>query len=179
RRHALLSAGTRAETDADAPAAFMRQYLDDPESDRHVMDRITLLDVAGYLPEFQLCYMDRMSMENRRERPSPFCDSRLLELVTSPHRSERLRGNTSKYLLKRFATSLLPEKIVYRSKVGFDSPIGHWLKHYLSRYARTFLAPAEVVRTGLLSGKAVFDLLEEHQSGRKDYSLPLGRKSAA
>src|SRR5690606_7141698 len=110
RRHALLSAGTRAETDADAPAAFMRQYLDDPESDRHVMDRITLLDVAGYLPEFQLCYMDRMSMANSLEVRAPFCDYRLLEFVTSLHHSERLRGNTSKYILKRFATSLLPEK---------------------------------------------------------------------
>src|SRR5690606_40297475 len=93
--------------------------------------------------------MDRMSMANRLELRAPFCDSRLLEFVTSLHHSERLRGNTSKYILKRFATSLLPEKIVYRSKVGFDSPIGHWLKHDLSRFARTFLAPAEVDRTGL------------------------------
>jgi asparagine synthase (glutamine-hydrolysing) len=173
QRRALLGPETLAATDPDAPAAFMRHYLTDPESNRHLMDRITLLDVAGYLPEFQLCYMDRMSMANSLEVRAPFCDYRLVEFVTSLHHSERLRGNTSKHILKQFAVSLLPESIVHRSKVGFDSPIGHWLKHDLSGFARSFLAPGEVDLTGLLSGKAVFDLLDEHQSGRKDYSLHL------
>jgi asparagine synthase (glutamine-hydrolysing) len=39
----------------------------------------------------------------------------------------KLRGGTSKWILRRFAEKLLPRDVVTRSKQGFALPVGQWL----------------------------------------------------
>ncbi len=36
-------------------------------------------------------------------------------------------GNTNKYLLKQIASKYIPEKIIKRTKKGFNSPFNEWL----------------------------------------------------
>jgi asparagine synthase (glutamine-hydrolysing) len=140
---------------------------------KDTLARTTSLDLEGYLPEFQLAYMDRMSMAHSLEVRSPLCDYRLAEFATSLPSNYRLKGTRSKSILKDVARQWLPKAITDRKKVGFDSPVGQWFKDELRPFLATFLAPQEVARSGLLDPAAVQQVINDHLAGKRDSSLQL------
>lgn len=151
--------------------AFLRARLFDEAEPLY--DRIARLDLEGYLPEYQLAYMDRMSMAHGLEVRSPFADWRLVEFVATLPTDYRLQGTRGKHLLKACARRYLPRAVVERRKVGFDSPIGQWFKTELRDFLLGFLSPLEVARTGLLVPAAVERLVHEHLAGRRNHALLL------
>ena len=178
----LIPADTRAGLlsdklrDAVGPAegdAFMRDILVLPATHAELLNRAAELDVRHYLPEFQLTYMDRMSMAHGLEVRSPFCDYHLVDFVLSLPAAYRLKGTRGKHILKTAARQWLPQSIIERRKVGFDSPVGQWFKDELREFMLRFLAREQVARSGLLNPASVERLLGEHLSGQRDYSLQL------
>jgi asparagine synthase (glutamine-hydrolysing) len=168
----LISATVLAQVEEPAGEAFLRAHLTGPEPES-LLDRAASLDIEGYLPEYQLAYMDRMSMAHGLEVRSPLCDFDLVQFAVSLPASYRLRRTRSKHILKSVARRWLPHEIIERPKVGFDSPIGQWFKEELGGFLGRFLAPEEVQRSGLLDGRAVQRLIAEHMAGGRDYSLQL------
>jgi len=174
--HALigrrLAGGGNAEPAECEGDGFLRAYLTG-ETGSPLLDRVAALDVDGYLPEYQLTYVDRMSMAHGLEVRSPLCDYQLVDFVMGLPPGYRLRGTRSKHLLKTVAKSWLPADIINRKKVGFDSPIGQWLKDELRPFLLRFLDAEHVRRSGLLDPSAVQTVIHDHLSGRRDYSLQL------
>jgi asparagine synthase (glutamine-hydrolysing) len=62
------------------------------------------------------------------EARAPFLDIDLVNFVRRIPSEYKLRGRTTKYLLKEAARSLLPKEIVDRRKKGFGVPIGQWFQ---------------------------------------------------
>jgi asparagine synthase (glutamine-hydrolysing) len=112
-----------------------------------------------YLQDGILAKADRASMMNSLEVRSPFLDIEVADFARRLPHHFKLRGKTTKYLLKRAAEKLLPAEIVHRKKKGFGTPVGAWL------------------RTGRLSPKPTNLLLREHLeshlAGRSDERLHL------
>jgi asparagine synthase (glutamine-hydrolysing) len=172
-RHAALCAPLATEYGDDPSGdAFLRAHLTGA-GDHAVLAGAAAADVEGYLPEYQLAYVDRMSMAHGLEVRSPLCDYRLVEFVQSLPVEFRLKRFRSKHLLKQVASRYLPTDIVNRRKVGFDSPIGQWFKDDLRLFLTSFLAPEHIRRSGLLDPGAVQALISSHLSGREDGSLQL------
>jgi len=171
-RDQLISAETRSGSDDPSGEQFLRDYLCRPD-EADLYRNAANLDVGGYLAEFQLAYMDRMSMAHSLEVRSPLCDYRLAEFVTSLPAEYRLKGSHSKHILKQVSRQWLPADIVERKKVGFDSPIGQWFKGELRGFLHEFLSPEQIRASGMLNPSAVQNLIADHMSGRKDYSLQL------
>lgn len=171
-RHELLSNTIVNKLIDPAGENFLRQYLVGSTPDI-LLDNIAALDISGYLPDYQLAYMDRMSMAHSLEVRSPFCDYKLIEYVTSLPASFRLKGIRSKHILKEVAKKWLPHNIVERKKVGFDSPIGQWFKTHLRGFVDSFLSREQIAKSGILNPAAVQIIINDHMSGRKDYSLQL------
>ncbi|MCR9278941.1 MAG: asparagine synthase (glutamine-hydrolyzing) [Pseudomonadaceae bacterium] len=167
----LLSDSTIEAIDDVAGERKLIELLGDPSED--VFDRVTRVDLTGYLPEYQLTYMDRMSMAHSLEVRSPLVDYRLAELVAGVETDARLHKTTTKYVLKEIALDYLPADIVHRKKVGFDSPIGQWFKTELRPFLDSFLSEAQVNETGFLSGAGVANMMSDHYAGKADYSLQL------
>lgn len=172
-RQELLSQATIDKAEDPAGESFLRLYLNGVASDSMLLDNIAALDIRGYLPEYQLAYIDRMSMAHSLEVRAPLCDYKLVEYVTSLPASFRLKGIRSKHILKEVAKQWLPTNIVERKKVGFDSPIGHWFKTDLRYFIESFLSKRQVEKSGLLNPIGVQSLINDHLSGKKDYSLQL------
>ncbi len=173
-RASLLSDELQTEAADPAGDAFMRAILTAPaDEERDLLARAAALDVRHYLPEFQLTYMDRMSMAHGLEVRSPLCDYRLADYVLSLPASYRLRGGHSKHILKTVARQWLPRAIVERRKVGFDSPVGQWFKDELREFVLRFLSREHIERSGLLNYAGVQRVIGEHLSGQRDYSLQL------
>jgi asparagine synthase (glutamine-hydrolysing) len=171
-RMALLAETVKAGADDPWGESVLREYLCD-RGDRDLLDRAGDLDVHGYLPEYQLCYMDRMSMAHGLEVRSPLCDYDLVDFVTSLPSSFRLKGRRSKHIFKEVAAAWVPACIVNRRKRGFDSPVGEWIKGELRDFTQTFLSRENLRRSALLNPEEVAVLLGDHLSGRRNYSLQL------
>jgi asparagine synthase (glutamine-hydrolysing) len=177
----LLPADVRAELVSDrirGSAAdpvgdgFLRDHLAG-NGGESPLDRAAVLDVEGYLPEYQLTYMDRMSMAHGLEVRAPLCDFTLVDFVLSLPASYRLRRTRGKHILKTIAPRWIPRDIAERRKIGFDSPIGQWFKAELRPFLTGFLARDHVARSGLLDPLRTQAMIAEHLSGRRDYSLQL------
>jgi len=168
----LISDSLRNELQDPSGDEFLRRSLIDPTSG-DVLNQIAGLDVGGYLPEYQLSYMDRMSMACSLEVRAPLCDFKLVELATSLPVNYRLKGTRSKHILKTIASKYLPQDIIERRKVGFDSPIGQWFKGELNSFVDSFLSEEQVAQSGLLNPEVVRRMLADHLAGRSNYSLQL------
>ncbi len=171
-RRDLLSESIRREADNPAGDDFLRRRLGE-NAPGAPLDKAAALDIGGYLPEYQLAYMDRMSMAHGLEVRSPLCDYALVEYVANLPTSYRLKGTRGKHIFKHVARQWLPAEITERRKVGFDSPVGQWFKGELKAFLQTFLCAEHLTQSGLLDPDAVARLVGEHLSGRRDLSLPL------
>jgi asparagine synthase (glutamine-hydrolysing) len=171
-RQSLLSESIRGSAEDPSGEGFLREHLMGPGPES-LLQRAARLDVEGYLPEYQLTYMDRMSMAHGLEVRAPLCDYDLVSWALSLPESTRLKGTRSKHIFKQVARRWIPREIAERPKVGFDSPIGQWFKDQLRPFLDRFLSVEHVGRSGLLDPAAVKRLIGDHVAGRRDYSLQL------
>jgi asparagine synthase (glutamine-hydrolysing) len=97
-------------------------------SARTEADRAMQFYIRLYLPDDILVKVDRASMAYGLEARAPFLDIDLVNFVRRIPSEFKLRGRTTKYLLKQAARSLLPAEIIDRKKKGFGVPIGKWFQ---------------------------------------------------
>jgi asparagine synthase (glutamine-hydrolysing) len=93
-----------------------------------IVDRSLQFYTRLYLADGILAKVDRASMLNSLEVRAPLLDIEVANFARRLPNRTKLRGPTTKYLLKLAATRVLPPEIVHRKKKGFGSPIGAWLK---------------------------------------------------
>lgn len=173
-RAGLPSEAIRAAAPNPAGDWFLKEHLSGiGDNTEDLYKHVTTLDIEGYLAEYQLAYMDRMSMAHSLEVRSPLCDYALTEFVTSLPRRYRLKGSRTKHILKEVAAKWIPRDIIDRKKVGFDSPIGQWFKDELRPFLQSFLSREQVRQSGILNPEKVQEIIGDHLSGRRDYSLQL------
>ena len=138
-----------------------------------IVDAALLTDIMTYLPNDLLVKVDIATMANSLEARSPFLDHHVIEFAASLPEKYKLRGMTTKYLLKRILGKLLPAENLNRRKMGFGVPIGHWFRGELQPFLReTLLAEASLNR-GLFKPDAVKRLVELHTRGERDYAHQL------
>ncbi|WP_428023361.1 asparagine synthase (glutamine-hydrolyzing) [Arcobacter sp.] len=90
------------------------------------VDWMSYIDLKVWLGQSLLSKVDRISMANSIEVRTPFLDFRLVDYLFSV-RSDLKVGDTNKYLLKKIANKYIPEKIIHRTKKGFNSPYNEWI----------------------------------------------------
>lgn len=136
-------------------------------------DRAMLQYARLYLTGDVLVKVDRASMARGLEVRAPLLDTRIVELAAAIPGSLKLKGLTTKYLLKQAARRWLPAEIVDRPKKGFGVPIGEWLRGPLLPMAKDLLSADKLAREGWLDGAFVNRLLDEHVAGTADHRKPL------
>src|SRR5207249_2075804 len=80
--------------------------------------RMLYLGLKGYLGEGVLAKVDRASMACSLEVRVPLLDRRVVELAASLPMRLKLRGFTTKYVLKRALSGVLPREVLERRKKG-------------------------------------------------------------
>jgi asparagine synthase (glutamine-hydrolysing) len=138
-------------------------------SPKDELDRICYLDLKLYLQDDLLVKVDRMSMANSLEIRVPFLDYTFVEFAASIPNSLKLRGMQTKYILKKAMAERLSAEIRNRPKIGFDIPLGPWLRGELKSFAQDVLAPANLRKHGFLNEAYVARVLDEHLSGRHNH----------
>jgi asparagine synthase (glutamine-hydrolysing) len=138
-----------------------------------VVDAALLADINTYLPNDLLVKVDIATMAVSLEARSPFLDHHLIEFAASLPENLKLRGLTTKYLLKRMLKKLLPAENLDRKKMGFGVPIGHWFRGKLQPFLRETILSEKALGRGLFRPEAVKQLVEFHTRGERDNSHQL------
>jgi asparagine synthase (glutamine-hydrolysing) len=164
---ALLTDTAKRASGADVYAGA-RTLFDECDATDPV-ERMQYLDTNLYLAEDILTKVDRASMSVSLEVRAPFLDRRVVEYAASLPSDYKLRGKTTKYILKRAIDPLVPPFVTRRGKKGFGVPVAEWLKGRLRPLARDLLSPARLSRHGLFDAAYVARLQDEHERGQANH----------
>ncbi|HUG25787.1 XrtA/PEP-CTERM system amidotransferase [Piscinibacter sp.] len=144
-----------------------RAGTDDP------LSTIQYIDLHTYLVGDINTKVDRASMAHSLEVREPLMDHRLVEWLATLPPDLKLRQGETKWLLKKAMEPHLPHDVMYRPKMGFAVPLARWFAGPLKQRVRTALLDGELGRTGLFNRAYLEQLMEQHNSGRRDHSAPL------
>jgi asparagine synthase (glutamine-hydrolysing) len=161
--HELLA----SSIDAD-PAGHFRDYFErvrgvDP------IGQLLYVNTKTYLPGDLLVKTDRMTMANSLEARCPFLDQEFLEFAARIPSNLKLKGLTTKYILKKPLEGLVPREIIHRRKHGFGVPLGRWFRTDLKDYVREVLLSPRALRRGYFREGVLRRLVDEHQNSKRDH----------
>jgi asparagine synthase (glutamine-hydrolysing) len=131
--------------------------------------RMLYFDQTSWLPDNLLERGDRMTMAASIEARVPFLDHKLAEYVSTLPDELRVRGLTTKWILRRAAREILPRRILRRPKVGFRVPVNEWFRGEMREYLAEHLASARSRTRAYYDPKALDRVLSEHVEGRQNH----------
>ena len=134
---------------------------------------IQYLDLKTYLIGDINTKVDRASMAHSLEVREPLMDHKLVEWLATLPSTQKIRGQEGKYLLKKAMEPYLPRDIMYRPKMGFAVPLARWFRGPLKQRVRDSLLDGRIAESGLFNPQAIRQMVEQHESGRRDHSTPL------
>ena len=138
----------------------------DPRSSS--LRRMLYFDQTSWLPDNLLERADRMTMAASIEARVPFLDHELAAYVSSLPDRYRVRGRTTKWVLRAAARNLLPERILTRPKVGFRVPVGNWFRGPMRDFLAGHLQGAASMTRAYYDPGVLDGILADHWSGRQN-----------
>ncbi|HNP51331.1 MAG TPA: amidotransferase 1, exosortase A system-associated [Nitrosomonas nitrosa] len=134
---------------------------------------VQYLDMKTYLVGDILTKVDRASMAHSLEVRVPLLDHKLVEWVSGLPASLKLHHREGKYIFKKALEDYLPKDVLYRNKMGFSVPLAKWFRGELRDRVRQSLLGKTLAETNIFNMDFIEEMLDQHQSGRSDYSAPL------
>jgi asparagine synthase (glutamine-hydrolysing) len=135
--------------------------------------RLLYLNYRTYLPEDLLVKMDRMTMAHGLEARSPLLDTALTEFAGSLPDSLKLRGLTTKRVLREAFRHLVPPSILARRKMGFGVPLGRWFRARMRPLVEDHLVSGVSPLFEHVRRDPVERLVREHLEGSCDHGQKL------
>lgn len=130
---------------------------------------ILFFDQTSWLPDNLLERGDRMTMGASIEARMPFLDHELATFVSGLPDSWRVRGFTTKRILRLAMRRMLPARILQRPKVGFRVPVNEWFRGPLREYLLAHLTGSDSRTHAYFRPVALQRVLREHISGRQNH----------
>ena len=131
---------------------------------RTLIDSLLAADLKTYLHEL-LMKQDQMSMAASIESRVPFLDHKLVEFAVALPAEMKLRGLTTKYVLRKAMKGILPPAILNRRKMGFPVPVGKWLRGKFSHLLDEYVLSNRVAERRIFDPVFTRDLVLRHRAG--------------
>jgi len=163
----LFSRETREQINQSNPYHTAISLLRETDA-QSMLDQLLAIDLKTYLHEL-LMKQDQMSMAASIESRVPFLDHRLVEFATRLPARMKLRGLTTKYILRRAMRDRLPREILSRKKMGFPVPVGSWLRGKFSHIVDEYVLGERAMSRRIFDTDWVRSLVSKHLAG-EDHS---------
>lgn len=141
--------------------AWLSRVKDLPVS---ALSKILAADFGALLPGDLLPKMDIATMAHALEGRSPFLGKELLEWAPTLPDRYKLRGKTTKYLLRTLAAKYLPPDLPGQPKRGFEIPLRQWMDTELRDLCQEYLNAPGALYPAYVEPAFVRDLLERRVS---------------
>ncbi|MGB7202907.1 MAG: asparagine synthase (glutamine-hydrolyzing) [Pyrinomonadaceae bacterium] len=145
------------------PYTRQNQWLEKSDAD-DVLDKLLYTDTKTYLHEL-LMKQDQMSMAASIESRVPFLDHKLVEFAARMPREMKLRGATTKWILREAMKGILPVEILERPKMGFPVPVGNWFRGRFKHIVDEFVLSERVIKREIFDSEFLHKLVAEHNAG--------------
>jgi asparagine synthase (glutamine-hydrolysing) len=162
-QHQLLTPEAREQLVTPDPYTVMTDLLAGSDA-VSLLDQILYLDTKTYLHEL-LMKQDQMSMAASIESRVPFLDHKLVEFSAALPQRLKLRGGTTKYILRESMKGVLPQEILSRPKMGFPVPIGSWFRGEFQSVIEEYVLGERAISRAIFDQAFVRSLVERHRRG--------------
>lgn len=152
------------------PSNVLLDLIKNISNEKSDLNKMLYWEMKTFLAGHNLNYTDKMSMAEGVEVRVPFLDLDLVNFSTTIPPKYKLKGNETKYILKKVAEKYLPKEIIYRPKSGFGAPIRKWITEDLDEMISVRLSPEIIRSRGIFDEKAVWQLINDNKAGKIDAS---------
>lgn len=135
----------------------------DSAGDTDVTNRLLACDVALYLPGDLLPKVDITTMSVSLEARSPFLDHKFMEWSANLPGDAKVRGGTTKWLMKQALEPWLPKDLIHRKKMGFGIPREEWLRGSLKPLVQELLLAPDARTAEYLDQTRIRELVDHNQ----------------
>jgi asparagine synthase (glutamine-hydrolysing) len=167
-KDALYRPEVRKLWNGSAMPGLVSRYYAKTEG-RDPIARMMGLDVKSWLVDDLLIKADKMTMACSLELRVPFLDHRMVELGARLPSRFKVRGLTTKHILKKAMEPYLPREILYRPKMGFPTPLAHMFKGEMKEYVADVLGSERCLDRGYFRPEEVRRRVAEHLAGERDH----------
>jgi asparagine synthase (glutamine-hydrolysing) len=162
-RRALVR-GPLAALSEDAAREAVARRLDGATDDP--LPVTLYVDGQLALADDMLHYFDRASMAHSLEVRVPFLDHEFVEFAARVPADLKVRGKTTKYILKQVARGLIPDRIIDKPKVGFfNGAVAGWFQAQADRSIAEYLLQPKPSYGEILDRDEVAKLVRAHDAG--------------
>ena len=159
----LFTGETYARMRDHDPYSASLAYIEESDAET-LLDKLLAADLKTYLHEL-LMKQDQMSMAASLESRVPFLDHKLVEFATRLPEAMKLRGWTTKYVLRKAMRGVLPPEILTRKKMGFPVPVGSWFRGAFRRVIDDYVLSERALERGVFNPDYVRELVARHAAG--------------
>jgi asparagine synthase (glutamine-hydrolysing) len=129
------------------------------------LDRVMAFDLKNWLPDYTLLKQDKLGLANSLEVRVPYLDHRVVEFAAQLPAHFKIRGLTTKYLLRRAVARLLPSQTVWARKKAFYMPVEKVFGTAFDNYVRDVLESSSCRQRGIISPKYLAQRLNAVRTG--------------
>jgi len=155
-----------------AEAGFIARMMPDcllPE-DAGTLSQVMYFETTANLVSQMLVKVDRMSMANSLEVRCPLLDHELAELAATIPHAWKIENGQGKRILMDAVGDRLPRELFDHPKTGFDIPLVDWFRGSLREFLRDHLTDPRFLARDIVAPGFLREMLDEHESGRRDNS---------
>jgi asparagine synthase (glutamine-hydrolysing) len=126
-----------------------------------------------FLPNDILVKIDRASMFYGLEAREPFLDQNIIEFAARLPIEMKIKGDNSKYILKKILNKHIPNNLINRPKQGFVMPVSDWLGTSWSHLIYEYLSYDVIKEDGIFDPKIVSNTVNLFRSGKTGYTYKI------
>ena len=141
----------------------------DAAAGNSALRRILYFDQTSWLPDNLLERGDRMTMAASIEARVPFLDHEFTAFASTLPDHLRVRGLTTKWILRQAGKQVLPPSILKRPKVGFRVPIDRWFRTEMRDFLLDHLQGHDSLTRGYFDPQTLDRVLADHLDGRQNH----------
>ena len=165
--NALFSDKFKADVAMD-PFRLLRDYAAKCNA-KDIVNKEIFLDMRYMMTDSVLMKVDKMSMASSMEVRVPLLDHVFIEYVASLHGNWKLKGLTTKHVLRSALEGILPHNIVHRGKQGYSLPVKHLLRNELKQYMISLIHDSPLIRENM-NMDYIDRLIEEHAAMKHNHN---------
>jgi asparagine synthase (glutamine-hydrolysing) len=125
------------------------------------LNKLMLLDFDINLMCALLVKMDIGSMAHALEGRSPFLCKSFLEWAPTLPADLKIKGKTTKYLLRQLSTKYLPSELINQPKRGFEIPLKNWVNGDLNNIIHDYLMSSRALYNNFIEKSFVQSVLNK------------------